>query len=245
VDPFPGHGAIDAAMNAHLNVHSINTELLGWGTGSLLLMAIAVFASRLTRSDRLMLAVIATIAGIHSLYWYSGGPDFGARYWYLVFISAVVLTVRGLSFVSSGFEARDNDTVEWDPRPVAVFVALCSATLVTFLPWRAIDKYHHFRGMRPDVRFLAEEHTFGRSLVLINGNTRDDYASAFPYNPVDLHADAPIYAWDKNADTRTELLKVYADRPIWLVNGSTVTGGAFEVAAGPLTAQQVLALTER
>lgn len=242
VDPFPGHGAIDVAMNAHLNVHSINTELLGWGTGSLLLMAIAVFASSLTRSDRLMLAVMATVSGIHSFYWYSGGPDFGARYWYFAFIPAVALTVRGLRFVSSKLEDRDSGTAVWDMRPVALFMALCLATLVTFLPWRAIDKYHHFRKMRPDIRDLADKHAFGRSLVLINGNAYDDYASAFPYNPVDLRADAPIYAWDKNADVRAKLLEAYADRPVWLVNGSAVTGGAFEVVAGPLTAQEVSAM---
>ena len=34
--------------------------------------------------------------GTFFFYWYSGGPDFGARYWYLILVPLVVLSVRGL-----------------------------------------------------------------------------------------------------------------------------------------------------
>ena len=38
-------------------------------------------AGTLRSSDRLMLSVLLGVMGIYTLYWYSGGPDFGARYW--------------------------------------------------------------------------------------------------------------------------------------------------------------------
>ncbi len=234
VDPFEGHGAIDVAMNAHLNTHSVNTELHGWCTGSLLLISLAVFGARMNRSDRLMLAAIVVVVGLHSLYWYSGGPDFGARYWYLIFIPCIALSVRGMDWIARGANGNGSRSPLSDRRGVASVLALCAISLVTYLPWRAIDKYHHFRRMRPDIRDLAEEHSFGRSLVLIRGNGRDDYASAFVYNPIDLQADVPIYAWDRGDEIRQELLKVYTDRPVWIVEGPSITGGSFRVAAGPL-----------
>src|SRR5207302_8889504 len=78
LDPFPGHGPADAAVNALLNTTAVNTELFGWCTGSLLLIACAVFSCSLTRSDYLMLGMILAVVGAYSLYWFSGGPDFGA-----------------------------------------------------------------------------------------------------------------------------------------------------------------------
>ena len=114
--------------------------------------------------------------------------------------------------------------------------ALCLLSLVNFLPWRAIDKYHHFRNMRPDIRDLAQEYEFGRSLVLIRGNAMDDYPSAFVYNPLNLDSDAPIYTWDRNPAARAKLLEAYADRPVWMVDGASLTHGAFEVVAGPIAA---------
>ncbi len=50
LDPNPGHSPVDALINANLNGHSLNTELFGWGTGSLLLAAIALIAGRPARA---------------------------------------------------------------------------------------------------------------------------------------------------------------------------------------------------
>ena len=81
---------------------------------------------------------------------------------------------------------------------------LCLMSLVTFVPWRAVDKYHQFRGMRSDVRDLANEHAFGESVVLVRGQRHPDYASAAVYNPVDLAAPETIYAWDRGPDDQVK-----------------------------------------
>jgi hypothetical protein len=62
-----------------------------------------------------------------------------------------------------------------------------------------------------------------------------DYASAAVYNPLDLHADAPIYAWERNPSVRDRLLDTYRDRPVWILNGPTPDHAGFEVVAGPLS----------
>jgi hypothetical protein len=110
---------------------------------------------------------------------------------------------------------------------------------VNYFPWRAIDKYHNYLGMRPDVRLLADKYHFGKSLVLIRGERHPDYASAAVYNPLDLHADAPIYVWDKNPEVRMQALAAFPDRPVWVLLGPSLTHGGFQVIEGPLTAQEL------
>ena len=90
--------------------------------------------------------------------------------------------------------------------------------------------------MRPDVRELARANNFGRSLVLVRGERFPDYMSAAIYNPLDLHADVPIYVWDRSPEVRATILSLYPDRSVWVLEGPTLTHEGYRIAAGPLTA---------
>ncbi len=241
LDPYPGHSPLDAAINAVLNLSSISTELHGWGIGSLLFVAVIVFSRAMHRTDRLMLGVIAAFMATYSLYWFSGGPDFGARYWYLAIFPLVCLTARGVQHLGNVLNAPATPSSRAGGRVVAVVIALMALTLINYFPWRAIDKYHHYLNMRPDIPKLAAQHQFGRSLVLIRGAEHPDFASAFAYNPINLRADAPVYAFANDPHTQSQVLTAYRDRPIWVVDGPTLTGKGFEVVAGPLSADAMLA----
>jgi hypothetical protein len=186
-----------------------------------------------------MLAVIFVILGSYGLYWFNGGPDFGARYWYLMLIPLVALSVRGIQFLERMFQSEPAGSTNKGTLVMVAVLSMCILTLANYFPWRAIDKYHHYLGMRPDIRDLAKEHDFGKSLVLIRGNSHPDYASAWAYNPLNPHADVPIYAWDKNPELRAQLLKAYPDRPVWIVNGPSITHGAFKIFKGPLSASEM------
>jgi hypothetical protein len=94
--------------------------------------------------------------------------------------------------------------------------------------------------MEPGVERLAREHGFGASLVLVRGRRHPDYASAATYNPLDLRAPEPIYAWDRGPEARAEVLRAYPDRQVWIVGGPTVTGRGFQVLAGPLSPDAAL-----
>jgi 4-amino-4-deoxy-L-arabinose transferase-like glycosyltransferase len=236
IDPFPGHSPLDALINANLNVFSINVELFGWITGSLLMVVLLLFSGKLRRSDYFMLAVVVALAGVFSFYWFSGGPDFGARYWYLMVVPLVALTARGIEFLETTFKDASQSA-----RVMAAVLTLSVLALVNFFPWRAIDKYHHYLGMRPDIRYLEKQHGFGKSIVLIRGNLHPDYHSAWVYNPSDPYAEVPVYAWDRNAKVRAQLLRAYPDRPVWIVNGPSITRGGFQVVAGPLSARDLAA----
>jgi hypothetical protein len=235
LDPFPGHGPVDVVVNTNFNLFQVNTELLGWATGSLLLILLLAVSGRMTRVDRAMLGVVLLIAVAHTFYWFSGGPDFGARYWYIGVIAFIAL-------VAGGFESilQRMDSPEDRARTMAATCVLVLATLVVFVPWRAADKYYHYRSMQPGVRRLLAETDFGRSLVLVRGRRHPDYASAAVYNPIDLTVAAPIFVWDRDEATREAVLRAFGDRPVWIVDGPTVTHDGYRIAAGPLRPGQAI-----
>ena len=241
IDPNPGHSPVDALINANLNTTSLNFELLGWSIGSLLIGALLIFSLAVRGSDWLMLAVIAAVFVAHFFYWFSGGPDFGARYWFLMLVPCMALTARGIQLLERKLASGASPSSNSGALVMIAVLLLCTSTLINYFPWRAIDKYHNYLGLRPDIRYLAKTYNFGKSLVLIEGDSRPDYASAAVYNPLDLRADAPIYAWDQNPEVRSQVLKAYVDRPVWVVAGPSLTGAGFKVLEGPIPANKLVA----
>jgi hypothetical protein len=249
LDPFPGHGAIDVVVNTNQNLFQVNVELLGWATGSMLLLAIVALFGWLRREDWWYLAAAGAVIVAQGLYWFSGGPDFGARYWFLIIVPCAALVARalvelgdrvGTSTADRGENHDGSSTSAFEPRVLLASGALIIAMFLAFLPWRAAGKYYHYRGMRPDIRRLARDHDFGRSLVLVSGRRHPDYASAVVYNPVDSGGAQPVYAWDASPEIRSKVIDAYRDRPVWFVAGPSITGRGYEVTAGPLDARAAL-----
>jgi hypothetical protein len=105
---------------------------------------------------------------------------------------------------------------------------------MTFIPWRAVDKYHEFRGLKGGLAQLAARHGVGADLVLVRGERFPDYVSAAVENAPDLGPGTTVYAWDRSAEVRARVLTAFPDRRVWLVDGPSVTGGGYQVVAGPL-----------
>ncbi len=242
LDALPGHGPIDVVMNTNQNLYLLNFELFGWASGSLLFVFLMlVWRSRgAGRGDGLMWGLIFAILGGMSLYWFSGGPDFGPRYWYQMILPVTVLTVRGAHTLAA--RLSENGVSRPASRRVWAFVALASLLgLVNVIPWRSLDKYHHYRGIRPDIRKLERDYHFERGLVLVRGPRWPDYASGFPFNPATFDRDVtrPIYARDLGPESNERLHSYYADRPLWIVDGPAQTGRGFEVFKGPFPLSEV------
>jgi hypothetical protein len=234
LDPLPGHGPIDVLINTNLNLYMSNFELFGWTCGSLLFFFLLLTFWR-PREDGLMWGLVLAVVGIMNLYWFSGGPDLGARYWYVLILPFAALTLRGAQALASRLE--ENGASPATAARVWGFLILAGlASSLTVIPWRGLDKYPNYRGIRSDIRALESRHHFGRSLVLIRGQYWPDYAAAFIFNPPTLatEADGPIYALDLGPETRAKLVQYYADRPVWIVAGPTETGGSFRIVEGPI-----------
>jgi hypothetical protein len=110
--------------------------------------------------------------------------------------------------------------------------------LLLFIPWRAIDKYRDYRGAKVGIERLARDNDFGRGVVLVRAARRMDYASALIYGALDTAQALPIYVWDRNPEVREAVLRNFGNRPIWFVDGPSVTGNEYRVLAGPLTPEQ-------
>jgi hypothetical protein len=235
LDPWPGYLPQEALVNAALNVFQLNIELLGWACGSLLIILLLVFSRKLERPDRLMIAVILFVIGAFSLYWYSGGPDFGARYWYLISVPLIALAARGIQ----SLEHSVPEPHRW--RVLVPVLLLSGMTLTTYIPWRAADKYYHYLLMRPDLNTVANNPEFRNSVIFIRGtSSHPDYASAWFYNPLRWDTDAPVFVSLDRPELKSAITKAYPDRTYWVFEGPTLTKGPYR-NLGRVTAQELLA----
>jgi 4-amino-4-deoxy-L-arabinose transferase-like glycosyltransferase len=231
LDPFPGHGPLDAMINSQLNISQINIELFGWSTGSLLFVALFLLSRTMQRRDILLLSVLVAVFTGYFFYYFSGGPDFGARYWFLMIVPLIVFTIRGMDWLQSRME----------PQGIQVFVAILVLVLFAFInyfPWRAADKYHHYLYMRPDICSFIQAPSADGDLALIQGERFPDYASAMVCNPLDFKNGSPIFAWDRSLDVRKHLLNHYKGRRVWIIQGPTLTGGNYELQPAPFNWQE-------
>jgi hypothetical protein len=241
LDPLPGHGPADVLVNTNHNLSIVNFDLFGWACGSLLFVFL-LLVRRQWRRDILMWGLILAIWAAMSAYWFSGGPDFGARYWYQMILPMAVLTIRAARDFAERLAAQSPGTRTGDR--VWAFVVLASVIgCLNVIPWRAIDKYKGYRGVSGEVRQLARENNFGRSLVFLRGEKPGKpwrsglFASAFALNPIPLDKEAPgpIYVRDLGDESRERLRKYYPDRPVWIVADPEFTGDRrFRVLEGPL-----------
>ncbi len=233
LDPFPGHGLRDVVVNAQVNLTGIDRELLGWSVGSLGMLALLLVSGRIRprSADGWLLFAAAVPPAAHSFYWYHGGPDFAARYWYLSIFPLVALVARGLVGLADeaqGSGGRTAARLAWAGPLLLSLLALCS-----YVPWRAIDKYTHFRGMRADVRALTQRSDLADALVLVRGEEYPDAASALSYNGVDPDAPAPLFVWARDAELEQRLRAAYPERRAWVLEGPSLTGGRYRLAPAP------------
>jgi hypothetical protein len=181
----------------------------------------------------LFVLIIAAVIGGHSLFWFSGGPDFGARYWYQTLIPLVVLTARGIQEVKNRWVEKGG--THSGALRVGAFVATASlVALLTFIPWRSLEKYPDYRGMNADLARLAREYNFGHSLVFVQEQESVDYARALVLNPPTLDSEGTIYARDLGPQSRADLIKQFPNHDVWIVRAIR-GGGPYALVAGPLS----------
>lgn len=231
-DPGPGHNVRDAIINTNLNLTATQVELFGWAAGSLLLVYLFLLYGRFRQSDRLMLAVIGLTWLAYFFNYFSGGPDFGARYWYLMLVPLVALSARGLGALGDRLSAAG--VADGSRRALAMATVATVSALIGFVPWRAMDKYWHFRGGRPDAAVLARKHGMTNALVLVCGREVPDYASAAWANPLDLRGPDPIFIRQAGDSSLAAARAAFPDRPLWIMAGPSVTGLGYSVKAGPI-----------
>jgi hypothetical protein len=237
LDPLPGHGAADVILNANKNAFMTNIDLFGWASGSLVFIWLALGLGRWRRGDALMLALSAAFILGYSAYWFSGGPDLGARYWYPLMVPLAAMTARGAQMLSARLHERGTVSHPGARVGALMLAASLSATIV-MLPWRAVTKHYRYRGISGEIRALAASHRFEHALVFVRAEGGRDYQSAFNFNPATLDDPATIYALDAGPAHRAAVVAHFSDRPVWVIGrrrASAAENAPIDVLAGPLT----------
>jgi hypothetical protein len=233
LDPLPGHGPADVVLNLNKNLFMVNIDLFGWPAGSLLFLCVAAAYGR--RHDAILFLIPAVYAIGYSAFWFSGGPDLGARYWYPMLVPLSALTARGVMIVVDRLRATCGSLHAAGRTGAFLLVSLFSAAVI-MLPWRAVTKHYRYRGITGEVRRLADTHHFGRAVVFVRGDEgRRDYQAAFNLNTPTLDA-GTIYAFDAGPAHRATVLKHFPDRSVWVIGRDplAVDGPALRVIAGPI-----------
>lgn len=242
LDPLPGHGLPDVIINTLLNTFQVNTELLGWSIGSLVLTWVLVLQRQRLRADVALIAGLLCLVGVQHLYWFSGGPDFGARYWFLAIVPLVALSARAIEVLRGSLAAAadgtDGTSGERFVLPSVLLLTL--STILVFVPWRAFDKYYHYRGMRPEIRDIAADPTYHDGVLLLRGRAHPDLGSAEVYDDLHFRSRSAIVAWDRNATVRAQLAQAFARRRFWIIDGPSLTGDGYRVIAGPYDASAIV-----
>jgi hypothetical protein len=57
-------------------------------------------------------------SSVVTAFWYHGGPDFGARYWFLCIIPLIALTGRGVEFMANNTHDTSQSGVNASPHAV-------------------------------------------------------------------------------------------------------------------------------
>ena len=221
LDAFPGHGLRDVLIDTNQNLYATNWELFGWCIGSLFFAAIHLLFGKKSQVDRLMLLWTAILFLGYHLYWYSGGPDFGARYWYLMIYPLVVLTVRGIGTCVDWLRAGPAGESAADRMGVVIAVLVFIALFV-FIPWRAVGRYKDYRGFHADYRKLDLP---AGALVFVKYQRNSDFWSAFIRNAPTLDEPRPIFAEDEGPEKNRKLIDAFPGRPVAYVTGRSVGTG--------------------
>ena len=214
LDPWPGHSPAEALVTAQFNLFGLGAETFGWGMGSLVFVWVWLLGARWSRTDRALAAFALLIVGSSLFYWFNGGPDFGARYWYLAFVPCVWLSVSGLrALVERGFDVARVTSF-------AACAVLVAST--TWIPWRAIDKYRGYRG----VERIELEHSdqLRNALVLVVGARHPEYAAAALLGEFDWTGERPVVAWLRDLETLNALIERFPGRTIWLLEAGRTHG---------------------
>ncbi|WP_171238985.1 hypothetical protein [Ruegeria sp. HKCCA5763] len=207
LDIWTGHSPAEAVLNALNGLAALNLELLGWTFGSLIpIWALLLWRRRLDGLDRAMLVVLLAIVGALFFYWFTGTFYIGPRYWHVTLFSFLVLAAAGLEEIAHQMPER------FRGRFGNVILLLCATSLIGFLPWRGVTKYHGYDDYTGDIRRQAAAEDWGHALVIVS--SEGDLGAALYLNDPFLPSGQPIFARDLGPDRNAATIAAFPTREV-------------------------------
>lgn len=216
--PFDrGHDLANAAKNLYLNLNSLGVTLLGWGRGTLLLMAAAFLVRSQRVSHALGAAVMLAVIIGYSFYHFGAFFPMEARYWsesmaFMLFLVAGGLTwlriVIGGGYRRCGWsfgDARARSAL-WLPC-LSLTVWTATGPYATFVS--EMRQWGNSRALRQALR----DHPVHHALVLIPAELSllDDFTAGAAFNAPARDGDI-VFARQLTGQDHRPLLEMYRDR---------------------------------
>lgn len=218
IDIWRGHSPLEALIDGQFNLTSLNVELLGWASGSLLFLYVHLIWGRLSRTDWFMLAVIALTICAYGFYWFNGGFYIGPRYWFMTLWPALFLSARGLQTAVGVLRVVDARRAREQVATIAL--AMGAVAVIAFLPWRATTKYWEFRGFHSGYRDMVSSGALDNALIFVKNGDSGEFGSAFMLNAPDLHG--PIFLRDLGPAANAEIIARYPGRQVRYIPGRQI-----------------------
>lgn len=212
VDLYPGHSPREALIHTQHSLQAVNVELLGWATGSLLILLYFVSRGRFRAVDVSMLILCATTILAYFPYWYSGTFYVGPRYWFMLLLPMIVLTACAIRATWTDLhEPTFDPSTRW--RFAVAVCLLCGVALASFLPWRTFTRYKDYRGYHGKFRALARSELASNALVFVKTSRTADFDSAFALNSPTLPDNEPIFVRDLGPEKNRVTAAAFPERP--------------------------------
>jgi hypothetical protein len=214
----PGHSPLEALWNLCLNLEHLNRHLLGWPSGSLVLVLIFLLGASKSRGEKLLLVHGAAVLFLYSLYWYHG-VAYGPRFLTALVPGLIVFTWRGAldlkAWLDCQIQAREGQTAgDWVNAAIAFSIA---AALAIYLPVKVAAEYRGYRGV--DGSLLRDvTRVRAPALLLIDGPLWPDYASVYFLNAPDYRGER-VMALHRGPELDLEVTAAYPGRASIILSG--------------------------
>jgi len=235
VDVFPGHTPTEALINTQQSLYELTTDLLGWGGASIFFVLAFLLWGRWSAFTLAMLAIIVVTAGLYALYWCQCGYYAGPRYWFMMLVPLLVLSVFGYRAFVARLE-RIYPTGQVRERMSVMLVLLIFGGLVVFQGWMAFNKYPNIRGHHADFLQMSRDAQLKNALVFVK---TDKYGSAFWVNDFNPNAGTPLFARDLGPETNKSVAMSYPGRTIFFAEGRSEKNPKSWITAGPSSIDQL------
>ena len=208
LDLAPGHSVFEGIINTLQNVTSLQLDLFGWGIGSLALIWTLLIWGRPGRLDLAMGVLACAVIGAMFFYWFSGSFYIGPRYWFSLFIPAVILSASGYDALKIRLSNMNTDQTS----AALALVTLCLFGALVFTSWRGAEKYHIYGTFSPEFSTKTQAGEFGNAVVLFT--TDADTGSALFLNDPFLRPDRPVFILDQGEPGNSAVTQAFPDRPV-------------------------------
>lgn len=243
-DVYPGHTPFEALINAHQNLHEINSSLLGWGGASLVFTLIYFIWGKWTKYTAFLAIICVVNLLLYSCYWYYGGYFIGARYWFLMLVPLIIFTTLGIR-TAADKAAAILPTAQSHMRLGTAVGFLGLVSVLVFASWVAVNRYPGSNNYHDEYKILASQPEFRNTLVFITlpaeGGSQAEYGSAFWLNDFGPDATTPLFARDLGPLSVLEVAGNWPDREIYFVEGRENKADRIEIVRGPISLKDLQA----